>query len=189
MKAPEGLNWEKEAVVKAQQDAKYFGILYEYYFPKIYNYISYRLRNQQLAEDLTAETFLKAFDNLDKFQWRNRSFACWLYTIARNQMVDYFRHKDTLPVEDSFLESIPDEENPEKVFLEKDLRRYWIELIKTLSPDQQDVLLLRFQEGLKLKEIASILCKNEGAVKGLLFRGLRSLRKNIEEGGLEYEKR
>ncbi|NLC11004.1 MAG: sigma-70 family RNA polymerase sigma factor [Firmicutes bacterium] len=182
---PEELNWEKEAVARAQKDPKQFGVLYEYYFPKIYNYISYRLRNQQLAEDITADIFLKAFDNLDKFQWRNRSFACWLYTIARNQVVDYFRDKDFVPVEDSFLESIPDEENPEQLVVEKDLRKQWLDLIKTLSPAQQDVLLLRFQQGLKLKEIAAILSKNEGAIKALLFRGLKSLRKNIEEGGLE----
>ena len=136
-----------------------------------------------MAEDITADIFLKAFDNLDKFQWRNRSSLVGSTQLQIKWWIIFATR--TLCLWKILFRKYSDEENPEQLVVEKDLRKQWLDLIKTLSPAQQDVLLLRFQQGLKLKEIAAILSKNEGAIKALLFRGLKSLRKNIEEGGLE----
>ena len=175
---------EQEMVVKAQQDLNMFAPLYDQYFPKIYSYVYHRVRNTQLAEDLVSETFYKALANIEKFKWQERSFACWLYTIARNQIVDSYRKQNPLLLDDASVNELvaPAKEDPETKVLEDSLAQELLAAIHTLSPDQQDALLLRFREGLRLKEIAKILGKNEGAVKSLLFRGLKSLKRKLEGG-------
>ncbi len=173
---------EWEIVVRAQRDPVSFAPLYDHYFPKIYSYIFYRVQNTQLAEDLVAETFYKALANLDKFKWQERSFGCWLYTIARNQLVDSYRKQEPVLLDDAMVNELvaPEQEDPEAVAIKNCTQEELMAAISTLSPDQQDALLLRFREGLRLKEIAQILDKNEGAVKALLFRGLKSLRRRLE---------
>lgn len=172
---------EQEIVSRAQQTPESFALLYDHYFPKIYNYIYQRVHNTQLAEDLVSETFYKALANIQKFRWRDRSFACWLYTIARNQIVDTFRKSKPVILDESWAEGIAAPGNdPEEKVMQEDIKNELMVVLRTLSQDQQDALLLRFQEGLKIKEIAQVMNRNEGAVKALLFRGLKSLRKKME---------
>ncbi len=174
---------EQEIVSRAQLNPVSFAPLYDHYFPKIYNYIYNKVHNSQLAEDLVSETFYKALANIKKFQWQDRSFACWLYTIARNQVIDQFRKQDPVLLDSSNNEITAETESgPEEKVTRDVAREELLKAIGTLSPDQQDALLLRYQEDLRIKEIAVILGKNEGAVKALLFRGLRSLRKKLEGG-------
>lgn len=175
---------EQEIILRAQNNPDSFAPLYDYYFPKIYNYIYHRVQNQQLAEDLVAETFYKALANIKKFKWQDRSFACWLYTIARNQIIDQFRRQEPVLLDDESKNDLtaPLANNPEEKVLLEATKEELLKAIKTLSADQQDVLLLRFQEDLKIKEIARVLNKNEGAIKALLFRGLKNLRKKLEGG-------
>lgn len=181
-------NEEQEMVVRAQEDPTSFAPLYDQYFPKIYSYIYRRVHNTQLAEDLVAETFYKALANIGRFKWQERSFACWLYTIARNQVVDNYRKHEPVLMDDGTLGDLiaPDREDPETIVLQLNTAEEIMAAIHTLSADQQDALLLRFREGLRLKEIAQIMDKNEGAVKSLLFRGLKSLRRKLE-GGNSHE--
>ncbi len=174
---------EQEIVSRAQQTPESFGLLYDHYFPKIYNYIYHRVHNTQLAEDLVSETFYKALANIQKFKWRERSFACWLYTIARNQIVDTFRKVSPVLLDESWAEDLPAKgDDPEEKVMQDAVKNELSAIIRTLSQDQQDALFLRFQEGLKIKEIALIMNKNEGAVKALLFRGLKNMRKRMEGG-------
>lgn len=173
---------EQELVVRAQQDPASFAALYDQYFTKIYSYVYRRVNNTQLAEDLVAETFYKALANINKFRWQERSFACWLYTIARNQVVDSYRKHEAMPVDNTVLNEMvaPSREEPETIALQHSTAEEILDAIHTLSSDQQDALLLRFREGLRLKEIARVMGKNEGAVKSLLFRGLKNLRSKLE---------
>lgn len=175
---------EQEMVVRAQQDPLAFAPLYDHYLPRIYSYVYHRVNNSQLAEDLVSETFYKALANIRKFQWQERSFACWLYTIARNQIVDSYRKQEPYLMDDGALDALvaPPGENPEIKALQNCTKEELLAAIHSLSPDQQDAMLLRFREGLRLKEIAQVLQKNEGAIKALLFRGLKSLRRRLEGG-------
>jgi RNA polymerase sigma-70 factor (ECF subfamily) len=174
---------EQKMVLKAQRNPASFAPLYDQYFPKIYNYIYHRVRDIQLTEDLAGETFYRALANIGKFQWQDRSFGTWLYTIARNQIIDYFRKQKPILLDDQWAELTEAPGcNPEEKVLQDVTREELLGIIKTLTPDQQDALLLRFHGGLRLKEIAFILNKNEGAVKALLFRGLKNLRKKMEGG-------
>lgn len=176
---------EREIVFKAQQNPEYFAPLYDYYLPKIYNYVYHRVHNTQLAEDLVSEIFYKALANINKFKWQRRSFACWLYTIARNQVIDHFRKKDTVLFDESKTDITDGEDNPEEKVMRECTKEELLNAIKALSSEQQDALLLRFQEGLKIQEIAGVLGKNEGAVKALLFRGLKNLRRILERGDIK----
>ena len=107
-------------------------------------------------------------------------------TIARNQVIDQFRKQDPVLFDSDNNEIIVETESgPEEKVIRDVTREELLKAIGTLSPDQQDALLLRYQEELKIKEIAVILGKNEGAVKALLFRGLRSLRKKLEGGDFD----
>ena len=176
---------EREIVYNAQKDPRSFTPLYDHYFPKVYNYIYRRVQNVQLTEDLVAETFYKALANINKFKWRGQgySFAGWLFTIARNQVIDQFRKQEPQLLGESGWDLVaPETDNPEDRVLQAATREDLLKVIQTLTPNQQDALLLRFQEGLKIKEIAAVLDKNEGAIKALLFRGLKSLRKKLEGG-------
>ncbi len=177
---------EREMIFKAQENPCSFAPLYDHYFPKIFNYIYRRVQNAQLTEDLVAETFYKALANINKFKWQGQgySFAGWLYTIARNQVIDQFRKQEPQLIEEDNWEPVaPENDNPEHKVLQDVTREELFTIIHTLTPNQQDALLLRFQEGLKIKEIAVVLNKNEGAIKALLFRGLKNLRKILAEGG------
>ncbi|NMB40855.1 MAG: sigma-70 family RNA polymerase sigma factor [Firmicutes bacterium] len=175
---------EQEIISRAQDNPGSFAPIYDHYFPKIYNYIYQRVQNTQLTEDLVSETFYKALANINQFKWQGRSFASWLYTIARNQVIDQYRRKEPLILDESKNELMaPETSNPENKALDKVTQEEIFKTIKMLTPDQQDALLLRFQEDLKIREIAEVLGKNEGAVKALLFRGLKSLRKKLKEGG------
>ncbi len=172
---------EQELVSQAQKNPVHFAPLYDHYFPKIYNYVYHKVNNKQLAEDLVSETFYKALANIHRFEWQKRSFACWLYTIARNQVIDNYRKQNPVLFDGNAEELVaPLEETPEEIILRDVTREELLELLRTLSQDQQDVLLLRYQEDLKIKEIAQILNKNEGAVKALMFRGLKKLRHKLE---------
>jgi len=174
---------EQEIISRAQSNPGSFAPLYDYYFPKIYNYIYHRVQNTQLAEDLVSETFYKALANIKQFEWQGRSFASWLYTIARNQVIDQYRRQEPLMLDESKSElTAPESSNPEEKVLDEITKEELLKAIKTLTPDQQDALLLRFQEDLKIKEIAQVLDKNEGAIKALLFRGLKNLRKKLKGG-------
>ncbi len=173
---------EQEIVSRAQLNPVSFAPLYDHYFPKIYNYIYNKVNNSQLAEDLVSETFYKALANIKRFQWQDRSFASWLYTIARNQVIDQFRKRNPVLLDNNIEMTDQTEKGPEEKVIQDVTREELLKAIRTLSPDQQDALLLRYQEDLTIKEIAVVLGKNEGAVKALLFRGLRSLRKKMEGG-------
>ena len=174
---------EQEIVSRAQNDPGSFAPLYDYYFPKIYNYIYHRVQNTQLAEDLVSETFYKALANIKQFKWQGRSFSSWLYTIARNQVIDQYRRQEPLLLDENKSELVaPEGSNPEIKVLGEISKEELFSAIKSLTPDQQDALLLRFQDDLKIKEIAQVLDKNEGAIKALLFSGLKSLRKIVDGG-------
>lgn len=178
-------NQEKELILIAQEDPQAFKRLYDYYFPRLYAYVSYRVGRVQDAEDLVAETFLKAIEGIESFRWQHEnSFAAWLFSIARNLISNFYRQKqrwETVP-----LDELPDLQSssllPEDVALEKEKFRSFRRLINTLTPRQQEIITLKFFGGLRNQEIAGVLGIDERAVSAHLCRGLQSAhRKYINE--------
>ena len=125
-----------------------------------------------MAEDLTQETFVRAFKHLDKFQIRKTSYASYLLTIAHNLLVNYYREPKSIS-----LESVGDV--PEEVWsdvVKKDEARVLWRAIQQLPSPEQNILYLKYRKGLKIKEIAQIVGKSENAVKLILSRTRKKLK-------------
>ena len=181
------LKEEKELVEMARREPETFGKIYDQYYSQIFSYVLRRVANIEITQDVTSEVFFKALRNLRQFHWRNISFSSWLYRIATNQIIDYFRKskRKTLSLEE-FSESITfSDPSTEVIDAEKELERHedfltLHEKISKLPIKYQEVITLRFFEDKQIKEIARILGKREGTVKSLLHRGLEKLRRLME---------
>ena len=131
-----------------------------------------------MAEDVTSETFRRAFQNLPGFQWRGVPFSSWLFRIATNTASDMRakggRH---VPLEDVSEEAVGSSD--EMAFVED--RVHLLGLLERLPGDQRRVIVLRFAEGRLGREIAEAMGRSEGAVKQLQLRALQNLRTWIGE--------
>ena len=174
---------ERQLVLQAQDgDAEAFGQLYDAYMERIYRFIYFRVDDQQTAEDITSHVFLKAWSNLHRFRFSRTPYLGWLYTIAHNAVIDHYRtRKPTAALEDVQL-SHPD--YSEAVENEIDLKAEMKTIkaaMQNLTSDQQQVLTLRFIEGMSNTEIAQQLGKRPGAIRALQMRGLQALARQLAE--------
>ncbi|MEE8418654.1 MAG: sigma-70 family RNA polymerase sigma factor [Dehalococcoidales bacterium] len=163
--------------INGQADA--FGELYIVFVEKIYRYVFYHVNSKTFAEDITEEVFLKAWRAIKSCRGKESTFSSWLYRIAHNQMVDEIRKRQRRPaVELENVENISD--NSEGV----EKNREQLELagvIDRLPPNQRQVIILKFIEGLDNPEISRIMGKSEGAIRVLQMRGLSRLREELEK--------
>ena len=158
-------------------DGEAFGRLYDAYVDTVYRYIYYRVSNRALAEDLTSETFLRALRRISTFTWQGRDFGAWLVTIARNLVADHFkssRHRLEVPTGE-MLDSDQTEPSPEESVLAYLSNRALLDAVKQLNSQQQECVTLRFLHGLSVAETAHIMGKNDGAIKTLQYRAIRTL--------------
>jgi RNA polymerase sigma-70 factor, ECF subfamily len=155
--------------------------LYLIHFDRIYSYLHVSVGNRHDAEDLTTQTFLKMLEKIGKFKWQAAPFSAWLFRIAHNLAMDHFRANRRWQPEEEVPEPEPDEAtSAEAGALESIGRKSMLELIDELSPEQQQVLTLKFVFNFANAEAATILGKTEGAVKSLQHRALVSLQKQLE---------
>lgn len=171
-------------VEQAKRDPEAFGQLYDIYFSKMYAYIYRKTNDRQVAEDLTSDTFMKALANIKGYKYTGQPFAAWLYRIASNVVTDYYRARRVTAPLDEGMQVAAVGGDPEEAALLLDDQQAVARAIQTLSPDQQDVILLRFSAGMRLKEIAKVIGKTEGAVKALMFRALGGLKGKLTESGV-----
>lgn len=175
------IDGEKDIIEKAiKGEASAFGLLYDKYQPQIYRFIYLRVGHREEAEDLTHQVFLKTWGNISRYDFRGFPFSSWLYQIARNQVIDYYRTKKVnitlesiveLKIENPSYSSVMDDNSDiEKVK----------KAIYQLNPQQQDVIILRFIEDFSLQETASVLDKTETAVKLLQHRAIKNLKKILD---------
>jgi RNA polymerase sigma-70 factor, ECF subfamily len=159
-----------------------FSTLYAHYVPSIYRFIYMKVTHREEAEDLTHEVFLSAWQNLGSYQSRGFPFSSWLYQIARNKVIDYYRlRKVKVALEDASPEQLKAEGDPaaelDKQFTLETVRS----AIRSLSHDKQDVLLMKFMEDLPHEEIARTLAKSEGAVRLIQHRAINELKKLLRQ--------
>ena len=175
-----------EIVGRAQNgDHEAFGELYDRYVDVVYRYIYYRVSNPTLAEDLTSETFLRALRRISSYTWQGRDFGAWLVTIARNLIADHFksgRYRMEVATSD-LVEAGADrsEDGPENEVLTSITNEALLEAVKRLNPEQQECVSLRFLQGMSVAETAAIMGKNEGAIKALQYRAVKSLSRLLPE--------
>ncbi len=155
--------------------------LYLIHFDRIYSYLHVSVGNRHDAEDLTTQTFLKMLEKIRSFEWRSAPFSAWLFRIAHNLAMDHFRAQRRWQPEEDVPEPPGDAEPSAELAALKTLgRESMLELIERLSPEQQQVLTLKFVFSLKNAEVAAIVGKTEGAVKSLQHRAFSSLQAQIE---------
>jgi RNA polymerase sigma-70 factor, ECF subfamily len=156
--------------------------LYVLHFDRIYSYLHMSLGNRHDAEDLTTQTFVKMLESIGRFKWQAAPFSAWLFRIAHNLAMDHFRASRRWQPE----EDVPEQEGTAEASAEEQAlhvigSKSLLELIETLSPDQQQVLALKFVFNFSNVETATILGKTEGAVKSLQHRALASLEKHLPD--------
>ena len=158
--------------------------LYLIHFDRIYSYLHVSVGNRHDAEDLTTQTFLRMLESIGKFRWQSAPFSAWLFRIAHNLAMDHFRATKRWQPEEEVPEPEPDEAtSAETGALESIGRKSMLELIDDLSPEQQQVLTLKFVFNFSNSEAATVLGKTEGAIKSLQHRALVSLQKQLARRG------
>lgn len=178
----------RELVALAKEGSRNaFATLYRMHVANVYRYLTYRLRDTSTAEDLTAEVFVRALRKIGDFEWRGIDFNAWLLRIARNIMLDHLKASGTR------LEVVGFDPTREQGTLPgSDLevldrldREALYKALNKLRPEHQEVLYLRFLQGLSSTEVAQAMGKTEGAIRVLQFRALKHLLKIIQQDRAE----
>lgn len=164
-------------------DAEAFGLLYDRFHDSVYAYVLHQVGSRADAEDITSGVFLDALEKIDVFKWRGAGFSAWLFRIARNDVLDFFRKRGRsreTPLGEEANEQ-PAATGTEDEAEAARRNRELLQAIRGLSEDQQQVVLLRLVANLSNRQIGEILSRSEGAVKALQHRALKALRKKLGE--------
>lgn len=164
---------ERLLIEGAQKDPSRFAELYESNFERVYAFIVRRVHDRHEAEDLTAEVFHHALENIARFEWRGVPFAVWLFRIAANAIADRGR-KMKYTVEAEAIDDL-DRSNWQEI----ERRAALFQLVAGLPEDQRAVIVKRFVEQKTIRDIAKEFGRSEGAIKQLQFRALESLRARV----------
>lgn len=170
---------DHELVAKAQNgDHEAFGELYQKYLDRIYRYIYFRVQNNPHdAEDIAGEVFFKAWEKLNTYKDNRIGFQAWIYTIAHNAVIDYYKRTKKITRLD---ERVADTgQNVEDEVLQKNQLEYVLNALSMLTDEQKQVVTLRFVEGFDHNEIAEIMHKKEDAVRALQYRALKILKNKL----------
>ena len=173
----------RQLVDRAQQgDRAALEELYLLHFDRIYSYLHVSVGNRHDAEDLTTQTFLRMLESIGRFRWQSAPFSAWLFRIAHNLAMDHFRARRRWQPEEEVPEPPGSEEPSAEVEAMQSIgRQSMLELIEKLSPEQQQVLTLKFVFNFSNADVATILGKTEGAIKSLQHRALASLQKQVTQ--------
>jgi RNA polymerase sigma-70 factor, ECF subfamily len=169
-------------------DAEAFAALYRANVQAIFRYIIYRVSHAPLAEDLTGDVFVRALKGISAYQEQGKPFVAWLYRIAHDRVVDYYRQQDRQPATPlSDEDPLPVTSNMDEGLLRRQAARALREAIAELTADQQQVIILRFIEGQRIEKVAQIMGKNANAIKQLQHRALAALARHLQQAGFEIE--
>jgi RNA polymerase sigma-70 factor (ECF subfamily) len=171
---------EKELIEKSQQgDSEAFGLIYDRHVRTIYDFIYYKTRHKETAEDLASQTFFKALKNISSVD-SNRAILSWLYKIAHNSVLDHYRttrHQDDI---DDCYDLSDDTDTIGELDDAEDVKRVK-QYLHTLTPLERDIVIMRVWQELSYKEIAEIVGKTEANCKMIFSRTLKKLRNTIYE--------
>jgi len=142
----------------------------------VYRYVHFKVSDPQASEDLTSEVFLRMLEALKQGKMWNTTPDAWVFGITRNVVADHYRksgRRGEVALDESL--AVPDEQNITQRVLVAEQHEELAQAVTTLTDEQRDVVLLRFMEGLSVNDVAEMLNKTPGAVKGLQHRALRAL--------------
>ncbi len=180
---------EQRLLAAAQRgDAEAFAALYRANVQAVFRYITYRVNDHQLAEDLTGDVFTNALKGIAAYQDRGKPFVAWLYRIARARVIDHYRRQDRRPAEsDIEAEPLSVETDLDRSMLRQQAAKALRLAIADLTDEQQQVIILRFIEGYRTEAVAKLMGKQPNAIKALQFRALRSLGNRLRRSGFDIE--
>jgi len=164
-------------------DVNAFGELYDRYVERIYNYIYYRTSNHVDAEDLTERVFFRAIQHIKKYENRGLPISAWLYRIAHNLVANWYRdnsRRQEIPIDTFDFTLQYQGELPEVAVLRSEEREQLMSVIRELPEERQQLVILKFVDGLTNAEIGKIMGRTEGAIKSLYHRTLTSLREDYQ---------
>lgn len=163
-------------------NAQAFGALYDRYHPEVLRYFRARVRGAEVAQDLTQQLFLRAWQAIPRYQDRGLPFAAWLFRMAHNLAVDYFRaHRNTAPLDGVDVAS--EQAGAAEGLIAGERSAHVQRALDRLSEDHRQVLILRFVLEKSAREIGLIMGRKEVTVRGLQYRALHALRAELEAGG------
>lgn len=170
------MNQENELIAKAQAgDRDAFGMLYEAYVKKVYDFAYFRIGNKETAEDVTSAIFIKIMKNIAKYDQSKGSFLSWVLKISRNHIIDHYRTKKeaySLEGEESSDDGAHKKETENAI-----LHDQAMELLKRLKPEHKDIVIMRVWDELSYAEISAVIGKSEAAAKMSFKRAVESLRR------------
>jgi RNA polymerase sigma-70 factor, ECF subfamily len=170
--------------VVVSKDPNAFGELYDRFVERVYKYLYFRTGSHPEAEDLTEHVFLKAWEAIGRYRWQGRPFLAWLYRLAHNTHIDHVRsQKPTTSLNnDQHPFELPSSTAALELARALDAE-VLAHAVAQLTPDQQQVIVMKFLEGLDNEQIAQTMDKREGAIRALQMRALMSLRRVLENQG------
>jgi RNA polymerase sigma-70 factor (ECF subfamily) len=176
----------KELVKKAKEGfPNAFAEIYDCYFSQIYRFIFLRVNNREEAEDLSQQVFVKAWESIRDFQEKGFPFSSWLYRIARNLVIDFYRtKKQTTELNENILIEDSSSEVDNRLFVSfvgKEISKAF----NFLTSEQKEVIILRFVQDLSYREIAKIMDKNQPALRILQYRAINKLKNILDKGNFE----
>jgi RNA polymerase sigma-70 factor (ECF subfamily) len=165
---------------RAKKDPKAFGVLYEKYFDRIFNFIYRQTDDEELAADLCSQAFLSVLKNIARYEFRGVPFSAWLYKIASNEVNKYYgkqKNRKVFSLEEVRVRELIEISNDE--MWDEELINKLLHYLKQLPTDMLQVLELRFFEDKNFKEIAFILDITESGAKMRTYRALDRLKMNF----------
>ena len=167
---------EQQIIEASKKDAQAFSAIYDYYFEGIFEFIYRRTDDEQLADDLCSQTFVRALENLKRYEFRGLPFSAWLYRIATNEVNKYFNKRNrnrVFSLEEERVKELM--ESDDEGFTEEQFQQLKA-ILNDLPTATMEILELRFFEGLGFKEIAFVLNIGESGAKMRLYRAVEKLR-------------
>lgn len=180
---------EPSLVDRAQREPHAFGAIYDHYFPQVFTYMRYRVRDAHVADDLTAQVFERALSRLKSYHAARAPFGAWLFGIARHVIENYRRaqrYRAWLPF-DSLADQAGSDEGPAEVAARHEEQERLLAAVARLSDRERDIIGLKFAARLTNRRIAEISGLSESNVAVILFRAMQKLRADLSPAEAEYE--
>ena len=159
-----------------------FAAAYDFYFPRVYMYVRYRVGDSSVADDLTSRTFEQVIKKLESYSPKRAPFAAWLFAIARNAVNDHLRSIRRHPSQpfDGLTECAGREDPPEEAVIRQEEKNRLLRAVALLKERERELIALKFTAGLTNRQIAGMLPLTEKNVGVILYRAIRELRVHLK---------
>ncbi len=160
-------------------DPEAFGALFDHYHGPVYRYVAARVGRPSDAEDLAQLVFVKALEALPRYESRGVPFGGWLFRLARNVVIDHVRTRREHTTLDLIVERSGDDAGPDELAVLRQEMDNVATALRRLTPEQREAIELRFFAGLSAREAAEAMGRQEGTIRGLQFRAIAALRREL----------